>query len=455
MKKQLQEPTLDNILQLFSKRLEDFSGESKKSYQKALSSFQVFVMTNYSLSEYLESRIVENWVIFNILQDLSRKTVSFYLEKLSSLYTSIAPGLIGGKVLSFKEIKVKLKQLPLIDYAKEVNIPAGRILALWKSKKHNLKIPDTIEDLIFYSLSKGGIPVRQIIREKKEEVKVFLKRKQDLVSSSENHKILSSLIEEYLLLQGLSITDHTDKTLSHLWNILALKAGITADIIKSMMPVVHLRLGVLNLAENTDIDDLSREIAIKTVTDFLYGEEKQWFAMRLRPRVKFESLMAKFVQLNNIIKLPELFYPCEEIARKVGKKVIWEGKPVIRDIVFFRTRKSEIYPLFSKIYDLAWCYRTPGGGYGNYATIPAKAMDEFKEALGILSPAFEVAPAGFLELQPGDEVIIVTGDYARQHARILKQGTDDEEGNKVFRVSLLNGLGHWDIGIDARLLKKA
>ena len=152
--------------------------------------------------------------------------------------------------------------------------------------------------------------------------------------------------------------------------------------------------------------------------------------------------------------MPELFYPCEEIANRVGHKVLWKEKPIIRDVVFFKKRKSEIYEMFTKLYDLAWCYRKPGGGIGNYATIPAKAMEDFKRALGMLTPDLEITPAGEMHHKPGDIVVFVNGNNIEEYGRILKKPSIDTDGNKIYRVTLLNSNGHWDIGVDARLLRK-
>lgn len=360
MKKTKIAPTLENVLLLFSKRLGDFSGESRRSYQKAYSSFQLYVISHYPLSSPFESSVIENWLIDNLLQRLSRKTVAFYLDKLSSLYTKIGYKLEGGPLPIFKEIKKKLRDLPALN------------------------------------------PVNE-----------------------------------------------------NTWAMKALKAGIPAEKVRGVLKDQNSGMQVLELCDRADVSESEKEEILKIVEKSLQGEESQWFAMRLRPKVNFDLLMNRFGKIQNETRIPELFYPSEEIARMVGRKIVWKGKPVIRDVVFFKTKKSEIYHLFTKIYDLAWCYRNPGGGFGNYAVIPSKAMDDFKNALGILSPDFEVLPAGEMKLKRGDEVIIVNGEYAQERAKILKESPESNDGNKIFRVTLLNSNGHWDIGIDARLLKKA
>ena len=214
----------------------------------------------------------------------------------------------------------------------------------------------------------------------------------------------------------------------------------------------HFRM--LDLCESCELDDKEKEVIREKVNKYLNDETEGWFAMRLRPRVKYQDVVDRFALINNEFQMPELFYPCEEITRRIGRKIVWEGKPVIRDIVFFKEKKSKIYPLFTKLYDLAWCYRSPGGTPGNYAMIPEKAMENFKESIGFLTEDFEIAPAGEMELKPGDEVVILDAQYQDRHGLILKNAQLDENGNKIYRVSLIDSNGHWDIGIDARLLKK-
>ena len=398
------------MLRLFSRHLKNYKGESRRSYQKAFSSFQLYVIGNYSSDSIFDRKVVENWIIDNLIHGLSHKTVSFYLDKISSLYSGVACFLEDGKSLLFKEVKNKVKNLVAQDFCSaHIKDCADRVKNLWKESK------DT------------GI-------------------ENPLVNS-----ILSAPLDKEVI---------HDPAVLHSWICLALHSGIKPEIVKSVArslksaPDLSSLMPVIDICTEKKLDDEETALVLKTIENSLYGEKFQWFAMRLRPKVKFQQILDRFALLSADVKLPEMFYPSEEIAHRIGRKVVWEGKPIIRDVVFFKKRKSEIYHMFSYLYDLAWCYRTPGGHPGNYAAIPEKAMEDFRKSLGILSPDFEIAPLGELNLKPGDEVIIVNGEYIDNHAKILKKPSIDEDGNKIYRVSLLNCNGHWDIGIDARLIKK-
>lgn len=397
-------PTLENILTLFKHRIRDFKGESQRSYQKALTSFQYYVAGNYSLPhQILNNEIVENWVIDNRIQGLTEKTTAFYLDKIASLYGAIAENCEGEKSSLFKDLKKKLRISDFSDnYHATVNecVEALNILV----KKHGKdKLPP------IFKLKKDSIPL-------------------SLAKESEN-------MRKY-------------------WGCLALSCGLPGNLVASILQEIPSSLNILALCRQTFIEEKEREYAFSTVSDALLGEPLQWFAMRLRPTVTFSQLIDRFTKLSKIIKMPELFYPCEEIAIRIGRKIIWKGRPVIRDIVFFKYKITDIYSLFNHIHDMAWCYKNTIEGTAKYAAIPTEAMEDFRKAIGFLGPGYEITAAGEMELKPGDEVVILSGDYARQHAKILKSKSSLDNENVVYRVGLMDQNGHWDIGIDARLLRK-
>lgn len=400
MKKKLIVPTLENFLKLMSLHLVEYSGESRRSYQKAFTSIQLYIINHYPISYLLDDKMIINWVLDNLLHGLAPNTVSFYLDKISSLYGNVAYKFIGGKLPIFKDVKLKVKTAGL-------------------SSEYSDIVQNTVLNL------------------------------QLLFGRSIENEYLKKIFECPLNLQL-----QTDEDLLFKWTCLAINAGIRTDIILYIIKKAPYQLNILNLCEPFYITDPEKLNVLKVVERSFFNSEPEWFAMRLRPKVKYEEILERFARISDQIKMPELFYPCEEIAKRINKKIIWEGRPIIRDVVFFKAHKSEIYQLFSRMYDLAWCYRTPGGAPGDYASIPSKAMEDFKKGLNLLTPDFELAPAGKYELKPGDEVILINGGNINMYGKIIKKASYDDMGNKIFRISLLNGSTRWDIGVDARLLKK-
>lgn len=400
----LKPPTLDNLLILMKKRVYDFEGESRRSYMKAFSSFQYFVVGNYLLSEKLNRHIIENWIVDNRLQSLTEKTTAFYLDKVASLYSAVSDKIEGGKSKIFKEIKATLKNKSLQrDY---------------------------------------GATVAQCVK----RLRNFYKNNQP------------SALDTYLSKPSLPTLKDQDNLTKIQWGCFALISGIPAEMVASMLVEIPDPLKILEICSKIELSDSQINDAHKTVRNALRNNDKEWFAMRLRPAITYEALIERFSRLSGIVKMPELFYPCEEIAAKIGKKIVWTGKPIIKDVVFFKYKITDIYPLFTHIYDLAWCYKNPGNScYIKYASIPEKSMEEFKNALGFLKPGFEIKPIGEMEFKPGDEVVIVSGEFAKARAKILKTTPSYDENtecNKIYRVVLLDQNGKWEIGVDARWIKK-
>lgn len=404
MKRKKTYPSLRNVLGLFSRQLAKYKAPSKASYRKAFSSFQIFSISHFNLNDTFSESMIKNWLLYNLLHGLSLSTNTFYLDKISSIYSAVASKLEGGKEISFRNLKQSLKSLDLSSFVPaDINKAAVDFKHKWRASLQENETGGVVDDIL-------NIPDRD----------------RDSISESQ----------------------------AFIWGALALSANVAGEIVRSFIPTLPPSLKVLELFEPADITETLKSEIKAIIEKSLYGEEPRWFAMRLRPKVKFDDLVGRLALFENEADVPELFYPSEEIAKRIGRKVVWKGKPVIRDVVFFKKRKSEIYPMFTSLYDLAWCYRTPGGKAGDYAAIPAKAMENFKKSLGILTPDCEIAPIGGLDLKPGDKVVIIDGEYVDEYAEILKKPVKDSYGNKIYRVSLLHSSGRWDIGIDARFIKK-
>ncbi|MCH5223379.1 MAG: hypothetical protein J1E82_05000 [Muribaculaceae bacterium] len=401
--KKILTPNLQNLINLFNDRLEVFKGESRHSYEKALTSFKIFIIANYPMSHVLDNEVIENWIVDNRLRGLSEKTASFYLDKVASLYSRSAENIEGGKSDIFKSLKKKLKTEDFYpDYSKLID--------------DNFR-------LFNFSSSK-----------EKEDYAPFAK----LILNAQKQSL-----------------EHAPENVRLAWISLAIRCGILPSAVKAIVKNIPDSLNIFDLCTASELDNREKESILSSLALTLKGNFPQWFAMRLRPGVNFETLLDRFSKIKGLAKMPELFYPCDEIAVRIGRKIVWKGRPIIRDVVFFKYKITDIYKLFNYLYDIAWCYRNPGVGSAKYAVIPSKAMEDFRKAIGILGPGYEVAPAGELELKPGDKVVVVNGEFADLQGLVVKSSPRSlENENIVYRVALLDRNGRWEIGVDARLLKK-
>ena len=206
--------------------------------------------------------------------------------------------------------------------------------------------------------------------------------------------------------------------------------------------------------------------------------------MSLRPGVRF-SQVCRRIQLLSTSNAqrptyddpPELFYPCEEIARTIGKKIVTRQRPFIHSVVFFRARLTDIGRLFAKIGDLAWCYRQNARPGAPYAAISDAQFRLFQQTIAQFTPDYEVASSGELELNEGDRVEILGGLFAGHEATMegivkeethgmsilessdnsaagLSQSEKQNASGVVYRLNIIGDNGiEWRINVNSRLLK--
>ncbi len=236
-----------------------------------------------------------------------------------------------------------------------------------------------------------------------------------------------------------------------LWAHAALKCGYTPQAITGCLGFRPTANPVFALCPMQPIPDSDAMEMRATVARVITDDPLQWFVMRLRPASGFSSLRQRLASIPSGNHAPTLFYPCEEIATRIGRRLVWRDRPVIPDIVFFRSRRSHVRPLFREIGDLAWCYTT--GRSGTYAAIPDTEMQRFQQAIGRFTPQSEIFPAGTLAPAPGDTVEIIGGIFAGRHAEVVKTATKPS-GVTIYRLILPDNKGiEWRIDVDARLLQ--
>lgn len=144
------------------------------------------------------------------------------------------------------------------------------------------------------------------------------------------------------------------------------------------------------------------------------SDTPRWFAMRLRPHKTLRIVTDRVAATaDGAALLGTIYYPHEEIARRIGRKIMHASRPVLPDILFFRTRPTAVTPLFRNIGDLAWCYRTAPSPTAPYATIPDADMRRFQHTIGLFTPDLRpVADPDAPAILPGQRMLITSGPLA-------------------------------------------
>lgn len=464
-----------NILRFFQSAVSDkVSGASSPGYQKAVASLTSFLKVRDRLSDAITEDLLADWLAFMYVSGISFNTANLYLNSISGLYKKAVVAGYVAHTVAFKNIKAKFKLTEGRDVSYLLtDSDFVRMVNLCKSAPNRTGDESKVIDVILFSLVSGCRPVTEVatltvpdteslgddartIVERNSDTrrKYIFDLKQSQLTPRRLSRNLHDLVVQLFKERNLPFFDTVDETLRSYWAFAALKYGLSAATVVSCLGKVPVGVPVLSVSSMQEIPGIRKNAINRAVGEMFTANPLRWYAMRLRPRVKFEELDSRFMQLRDELSRPDMFYPCEEIAKRTGKKLRFEKKPVIADIVFFRSRVTDIFPMFTKIGDLAWCYTAPGSHGKTYAAIPTAAFRQFQETIGQFTPEYEVANIG--ELQPGhDDKVVVIGGLFQGHEADFKEIDTTEDDNTIYRLQFFGDNGfEWRIGVDRRLLRK-
>lgn len=474
----------DGLLEFFRSRTDGLKEGARRSYRNALASWTAFAADRDLLAP--DGGMLADWLTTLYMRGFSYKTALHYLNIISGLYTAASKeGLLHGE-LPFKSLKEQVVSIGEVRWdggVKAQNLE--EILKLTKAATHN-GTDAVAADILLLSLLNGGRPLREIITLRVEDTEGYAAESLDVVrrnavprrkyvfdlhQSDHTPKQLDRQVSERLLRllrPSLPVSATTvDDLLAGYWAYAALRCGATPRETVAALGATPVSMPVLEL--NGKIGEIG---GIGVIGDGAIGEERKeelrrsvarmvsvnpcgWFAMRLRPRVRFDEIRDRLDLVEKEVRKPELFYPCEEIAKRTGNKLVFRQRPVISDVVFFRSRVTDILPLFARIGDLAWCYTTSGRPGAPYAMIPQATFNRFQTAIGQFTPDYEVAPVGGLTPGEGDRVEVIGGLFNGQELDLKKVDSRDA-AHSIYRLHFdsANGI-EWRVSLDNRQLRRA
>ena len=468
------------------------------------------------LRMHLTDWLISQWMMRNPFS-----TASLYLDIISSLYGSaVKAGLLPPSKL-FSQLKVSLKAIGPQGWKSGIDDEIfERALRLTKNISHLLADDATAAAMVVWSLTHSLQPLADVALLKREDLESNANPQSendesfaplratiisllcantrrnyifDLRQSQRTPKQLQAHISKIVndLFRRARLPQATDpyQTVEALWAYAALRIGIPASTLISHLGHVPLGLPVLKLSvvrcplseQNTAPPaSILRAQRADTVKEYFSQVGKifldnppQWYAMSLRPGVRFTQVCRRLELLGDRVPQPQLFYPCEEIARAIGKKIVTRQRPVIHSVVFFRAKLTDIGRLFARIGDLAWCYRQSARPGAPYAHISDAQFRLFQQTIAQFTPDYEVASAGELKLTEGDRIRILGGLFSGQEATIKELRVKSQESSNtaanatdtarsantsappsvVYRLNIIGDNGiEWRITADPRLL---
>ena len=472
-----QSTKITEAINFFQSEAEKKAPRTASAYRQAISIFNSFLN---SIPEVPLEESLREFAVYLFLNGYTFKTASHYLDIITSLLNKWGKGKNADFQTAWQTVSPALWDGGISD------APFQRLLLLLKTAPRQNGETSVAIDFLLLALLHPHLSTEQISRLTVSDIPSLSPLSEDIVArqADPRRKFLfpldhsyrtprqlrehvDNLLRSLLKLRNIPLYGNIDQTIRSYRAYTALRAGLSPEDAAALAGGATPGVTVLSLfpTDNRGAD----EVSVSRMADVLLSNPLRWYALRLRPYVSYTELTERLssLQKEKTLIAPELFYPHDEIARRVGKKIEFESKPVIRDVVFFKSRATDILPMLAKIGDLAWCYKNEGRRGSTYAAIPTTSFRHFQETIGKFTPDYEVAPIGTLPHIPGEKIEIIAGPFAGREARYIglaKESTtskiqnsdsgSNEEGpipsSILFRCALIGDNGiEWRINLPA------
>lgn len=447
------------------------SPSTAASLGQALASFERFLDGRDIAFRDLTEDLVSDWLSAMLAESYTCKTIGYYLKNLSALYgKAVSEGLARESRL-FATLRHRLDELGSQSVAERAS---DRELVSKIRRLGEDSTPRLHHDVVLFAILAGGLSFDKLAEYKKadyqgdNEVALAIiernasPRRKYLFPLRQSQQTPAQLRRYIAALFNTAFADIrlaesvTPDVAAHIWGRVAMdECGVSPAEAVACLGCRPQDNPAYLFARDIALDDDEKALIRERVAARLTDNPAQWFAMRLRPGVSGDRLRERLNLLPQGLSAPEIYYPSEEIARRVGRKIIREERPVVPGLVFFRTRLGDVGPLFAAIGDIAWCYRV---GRGAYAVIPPAQMFVFQQTIGLIAPGTELSPIGTTPLAPGDRVEIIGGSFIGLRGIVAGEHTPKSgpsTGRTLYRLLLpdTNGI-EWTVTTPQELLKR-
>lgn len=462
----------DELFRFFQLRLPGLRSESATKYRHTISDLECF-MAGHRLSHLdLSDTIIEDWTADLLRRGLAKSTVVRHLNILNSLLKPASERHLTASTDAPRRLARLLAGQTGPQPALMTDAGLDSVLTTLRKALKETAHHDTVTDMLLLSLLNGALSIREITVLRKTDLERFddisrriLERNIaptrsyifDLRQSYRTPAQVYTHIGETLSAQfpkASSSTPDPDMLAASVWAACAMRSGATAS-----QTLRHLHVSAPYsipsfCTPGPNEPDTEAELKARwdsAVATLLTRDIPQWYAMHIRRGVSYEDLHKEIAE--NVRPVPELFYPCETIRRKIGNATIFEDRPFISQTAFFRCDPENILPMFRIIGDKAWCYRLSNTPDSPYAAISRRDMQRFQSAVGIFSSDTELQSIGQLTPRPGETVIVIKAGYANRRGKV-EEIINPDSPTAIIRVLLSTDSGYeWRIDLDPRQIE--
>ena len=496
--------------------------KTARSFRWASESLERFVSSrseDITLQPFSAS-LIRDWCTWLLYQGYTKSTVLNYLKSLRLLHSELVADGLTTDLSIFTILHDILQSLPDTAFGNKQNtdvlkklrhLIASSLLigdsTTLLSKNTSLPIA-----LLIFSLLIGGCDFSTLSRFPKSRIpdthplfnliaerfarprnKYLFPLDQPYHTPKQLREKIRQLFQPLLSTADLSLSLYVDDTPLDLWIRLAYEIGITPSLIKACVGEKASKFPMLAVAADLTSQDLllppltdsertpvvlseqDRGEIRELVNDVLIDRTTHWYAFRFRRGTTLEKITARIAAFPDEFIVSQLYYPCDEIAKRVGNRLIIKRQPIVAGLLFIKCRYLDVVAIIRNLGDLMWCYThhdtcssdgtvstfgrrsatTPGttATRNVYAVIPDWQMDVYRTAINHLFPDTDLQPLGTIEPAPGDKIEIIGGDFIGRVGTFeqptpIRRGTSS--GRTLYRLIMPGGNGiEWVVDIPA------
>ncbi len=441
---------------------------------RAIDSLSRFAAGTDVTFDSFDTAFLGEWAAHQFFEGYYANTVAYNISKISALYNKAVAEGLASPTDAFASVLMKIskvssrfdgighsetsRQLRTL-YRKDCPVDSGLRLA---------------KDIVMFGIFSGGLTLSQIAAYRKDEytgddvhvrsiVEKYSKPKNKYLfplgqSRTTPNRVLQPVeaaVGSLLNTVGIRHSRVPDSILVDMWCDIAMDCGFSAAEIAGCIAGMRVSNALTFCVQPSPVSDARKAEIRAQVTEVLTDNPVRWYAMHLRRHIEFKELTDRLMEKD--ITLDEIFYPMEEIFRKVGKKKVFESRPVISWLIFYRARITQLNKMFHEIGDLAWGYRYLKDVRSPYAVISDREVRDYQQAIGTLSPSTRMLGEEEVTFNKGDYLVLLGGPMNGRHGIFIaeKKERGDTSGRVVFRISLAGGNNaSWEVNWDPRLVKK-
>lgn len=421
-------------------------------YEKAVRSFvKSLDDNNPNLADITEPQI-KRWVD-GLLPRLSIDTILRYIESLGRIYGYAVKSGLASDAELFSNIKEYALGLSSEGFDKESKRLVDGIGKLASINSAGLAGLRKAIDVYLFSFYHAGMPIEDVVALRIDDQLISSVAQAEAISAKYAAPIrryvfplrqwqrttrqivneLESALKTVARAYDISLGNKSPlEYIRSAWLAAAKSCAIPIEDICACCPSVAANSKLKSIEPSAlsqaQIDDIKRKVA-NSIIDM----NRYWYAIRFMGK---EEYVRNEIERQNLSSPIRIYYPLEEICKKVGRRRIIENRPTIRNIMFLqampdtldaivrnRTEQSKFYVIRNK--------STQGN---SYAIIPNEQMRQFSvlvsNGLDILGDD-EIKQ---VEIIKGSYVSITDGIYKGFCGRVLKVKNLDNSESTMLQI---------------------